>query len=106
MTVHVTSDAIELDTVRFECAAAAGLHLDAIADCPGDVLPGCEDVGSDDFRLWLEVDRERTVAAAKSRFVPVTGSSTLDAFSGWMTRKLSIADNGSTITLDSGDTFE
>ena len=58
-TVRIHNGDIDLDTVRFGSTVAAGRYAEAIAVCPGEFLPDCEDIGTDDFRHWLEVERER-----------------------------------------------
>ncbi len=51
---HVTYDARE-----FSEAANQGRYCDAIDLWVGDFLMGCEDVGAEGFRAWLDVERER-----------------------------------------------
>lgn len=58
-TLRVPGGAIGLDAHLFAEAAGGGRWHEAIALWTGQFLPDCEDVGVDDFRTWLEVERER-----------------------------------------------
>lgn len=57
--IRMGNDGIELDAAVFASAARAGRWTDAIGAWTGEFLPQCEDIGGEEFRVWLEVERER-----------------------------------------------
>ncbi|CAN5549764.1 hypothetical protein BH09GEM1_BH09GEM1_09680 [soil metagenome] len=58
-TIRLASGAISFDARDLAAAAAEGRYQDALSVWAGEFLPGCEHLGSEDFRLWLDVERER-----------------------------------------------
>ena len=70
--VRVKDEQLELDASALEADVAAGRLDDAVDRWNGDFLSRMEDAGHDDFRAWLEREREalrRTVRGAFSRLV-------------------------------------
>ncbi len=57
--LRVAEDGIGCDAIRFASAASAGNCPGAIELWTGEFLPGCESVGAEGFRAWLDVERER-----------------------------------------------
>jgi DNA-binding SARP family transcriptional activator/tetratricopeptide (TPR) repeat protein len=56
--VSLAPDVVSLDTVLFESDIAGGHWPEAVARWQGDFLAGAEDIGGEDFRIWLEAERE------------------------------------------------
>jgi DNA-binding SARP family transcriptional activator/predicted Zn-dependent protease len=56
-TVRVVPGRIQLDVAWFEAAVAEGRTADAVASWTGDFLADAEDVGGEEFRLWVEEER-------------------------------------------------
>jgi DNA-binding SARP family transcriptional activator/tetratricopeptide (TPR) repeat protein len=57
--VRLADGGIECDAHRFAAAASSGNCHEAVALWTGDFLPGCEDIGAEGFRAWVDVERER-----------------------------------------------
>ena len=55
----LNSARINCDTLRFEAAATAGRHAEALGLYRGDLLPGFFLTGAPDFERWLEDTRAR-----------------------------------------------
>jgi DNA-binding SARP family transcriptional activator/TolB-like protein/tetratricopeptide (TPR) repeat protein len=71
-TARVDVSRVELDASALEADVAAGNLDRAIARWTGDFLSGMEDVGHDDFRAWIEREREglrRTIRSTFARLV-------------------------------------
>ncbi|HET7275715.1 MAG TPA: AAA family ATPase, partial [Longimicrobiaceae bacterium] len=71
-TVRLAEGAIALDLTAAEEDLAAGRLEEAIAWWNGEFLVGCEDVGGENFRSWLETERatiRRRIAGAFERLV-------------------------------------
>ena len=64
--IRLNADAVELDAALFEQEIADGRLDHAIARWHGDFLPGTEDVGGEEFRVWLEAERERLRSRLRS----------------------------------------
>ena len=58
-TIQLVSGVFECDVQQFTEAALARRWREAIQLWTGPFLPGCESIGIDEFRVWLEVERER-----------------------------------------------
>ncbi|MBA3345184.1 MAG: AAA family ATPase [Gemmatimonadales bacterium] len=56
--VFLTPGALALDVVRFEDDVAAGRWQEAVEGWRGEFLASADNVGGEDFRLWLEAERE------------------------------------------------
>ena len=56
-TVRLTPGAIELDLRAFEAAVEAGREEEAARLWRGDFLAGCEDLGAEELRTWIEQER-------------------------------------------------
>ena len=56
--VGLTADAVVLDLACFEGDLAAGRWRNAVERWGGEFLAGTEDMGGEDFRIWLEAERE------------------------------------------------
>jgi len=56
-SVRLTPDGIALDLWEFEKAIEAGREEDAVKLWRGDFLEGCEDLGSEELRTWIEQER-------------------------------------------------
>src|SRR5215210_6386775 len=63
-SLRLNPNAVELDASLFERDISQGRLEDATARWQGDFLPGAEDVGGEEFRAWLEAERE----GLRSRF--------------------------------------
>jgi DNA-binding SARP family transcriptional activator/tetratricopeptide (TPR) repeat protein len=57
--VRLVPDQVGYDVRAFEEAATARRWDEAIEIWRGDFLVGCEDIGGDDFRAWVDAERER-----------------------------------------------
>src|SRR5207237_3705424 len=55
-TLQLREGAVEFDAREFAIAARARRHAEAVSRWTGEFLPGCEDVGGEEFRAWLEVE--------------------------------------------------
>ena len=58
-SMRVVAGTVQYDVKEFVEAVDAGRLEHAIALWSGDFLLGCEDIGAEGFRAWLEVERER-----------------------------------------------
>lgn len=58
-SLRLAPDFVHYDAREFTAAAKAGRCREAIDLWTGDFLIGCEDVGAEGFRGWLDVERER-----------------------------------------------
>ncbi|MDH5196672.1 MAG: AAA family ATPase [Gemmatimonadota bacterium] len=56
--VTLAADALELDVDLFEADLAAARRAEAVARWQGDFLTGCDDVGDEAYRIWVEGERE------------------------------------------------
>ncbi|MGH7555188.1 MAG: hypothetical protein ACREMQ_19470, partial [Longimicrobiales bacterium] len=56
-TVRVVPGRVRLDVALFETAVAEGRPADAISAWTGDFLADAEDVGGEEYRLWVEEER-------------------------------------------------
>ncbi len=56
--VGLAPGAVALDTAAFEREVAAGRWREAAASWRGEFLSSADDLGGEDFRLWLESERE------------------------------------------------
>jgi DNA-binding SARP family transcriptional activator/TolB-like protein len=56
--VRVRPDAIDFDVTAFESDINAGQWASAVSRWRGDFLRNAEDAGTDDYRSWLERERE------------------------------------------------
>ncbi|HJR36252.1 MAG TPA: AAA family ATPase [Gemmatimonadales bacterium] len=56
-TVRLPPGAIELDLRAFESAVEAGREGEAAKLWRGDFLAGCEDLGTEELRTWIEQER-------------------------------------------------
>jgi len=66
-TVRLTPDEVGLDLVDFEIAIAEGRDEDATRLWRGEFLAGCEDLGAEELRTWIEQER----AGARSQLARV-----------------------------------
>src|SRR3954454_12029887 len=57
--VSLVPNGLRIDVAEFEDDLAQGHPEAAVERWRGDFLPGCEDLGSESFRGWLEGERER-----------------------------------------------
>jgi len=57
-TVRLTPGTLALDAGLFEAELAAGRLEEAFARWQGDFLAGCDDLGGDAFRAWLDAERQ------------------------------------------------
>ena len=57
-SLRLNAGVVELDATLFERDIAAGRLAQAVARWQGDFLPGTEDAGGEEFRAWLEAERE------------------------------------------------
>lgn len=57
-TVHLEAGAVHLDAAEFNEDLAAGRWDVAVGRWHGDFLAGAEDMGGEEFRIWLEAERE------------------------------------------------
>ncbi len=73
--LRLEAGAVELDAALFERDISQGRLTDAVARWQGDFLPGAEDVGGEEFRAWLEAERE----GLRSRFRSACSRLTDDA---------------------------
>jgi DNA-binding SARP family transcriptional activator len=58
-SLRLVESRVVLDVRLFESAASAGRYAEAIDLWNGEFLIGCDDIGAEGFRTWLEVERER-----------------------------------------------
>ncbi len=58
-TIRLRADVVVVDAEQFERDVQDGRDTQALACWDGDYLTGCEDVGGESFRAWLEAERER-----------------------------------------------
>ena len=58
-SVRLAGGTLECDASQFATAATSENYPEAIALWTGDFLPGCENLGGEGFRAWLDVERER-----------------------------------------------
>ena len=58
-SLRLAAGAIAYDAGEFSAAANQGRYREAVDLWVGDFLMGCEDVGAEGFRAWLDVERER-----------------------------------------------
>ena len=56
--VHLAPGAVDFDVARFERHVAAGQWQEAVACWKGEFLPTADHLGGEDFRLWLDAERE------------------------------------------------
>lgn len=56
--VSLEPGALAIDATRFEDYVTAGSWPEAVGLWRGDFLPGADNLGGEDFRLWLETERE------------------------------------------------
>lgn len=56
--VGLTGDAVALDVISFESDLAAGRWREAVGRWRGEFLADIDDIGGEDFRIWLEAERE------------------------------------------------
>jgi DNA-binding SARP family transcriptional activator/tetratricopeptide (TPR) repeat protein/TolB-like protein len=56
--VSVVRNALTLDVSEFEASVRAGRWREAVDGWHGEFLPRADNLGGDDFRLWLESERE------------------------------------------------
>ena len=56
--VRLAPDAVVLDLVSFETDLAAGRWRETVAQWTGEFLADVEDLGGEEFRIWLEAERE------------------------------------------------
>jgi DNA-binding SARP family transcriptional activator len=71
-SVRLDPRALDVDARRFAAAARAKDWRAAVACWTGEYLPRCEDLGIEEFRRWLDGERERlrrTLAACLERAV-------------------------------------
>jgi DNA-binding SARP family transcriptional activator/tetratricopeptide (TPR) repeat protein/TolB-like protein len=66
--IHLLPDAIVIDALEFESLLAQGDLSDAAALYEGELLEGAELAGGEEFRSWLEAERERLRRAAGGAF--------------------------------------
>ena len=59
VSLRLLPDFVQYDARAFATAAGERRCREAIALWTGDFLTGCEDVGAEGFRAWLDVERER-----------------------------------------------
>ena len=71
-SVRLMPDAVELDATMFERDISQGRLDDAVARWQGDFLPGAEDVGGEEFRAWLEAEREGLRSRFRSACIRLT----------------------------------
>ncbi len=67
-SIRVLPGNVELDALRFEEGMAAGHLADALALWQGDFLSGLDDLGHEEFRSWLERERESLRRTLRSGF--------------------------------------
>ncbi len=70
-TLRLTESRIVTDVQRFSDAAARGRWREAAGLWAGDFMPGCEDVGGEEFRHWLEAERPRLRNVLRTCFAGV-----------------------------------
>ena len=58
-TLRIANGELAVDARAFAGAAAAGHARDAIDLWAGEFMPGCEDVGGEELRVWIEGERAR-----------------------------------------------
>ena len=58
-SLRLAAGEIAYDAGEFSAAANQGRYREAVDLWVGDYLMGCEDVGAEGFRAWLDVERER-----------------------------------------------
>ena len=58
-SLRLTAGHVAYDARDFSDAANQGRYREAVDLWVGDFLVGCEDVGAEGFRAWLDVERER-----------------------------------------------
>jgi DNA-binding SARP family transcriptional activator len=58
-SLRLTTGHVAYDVREFTDAASQGRYREAVDLWVGDFLIGCEDVGAEGFRAWLDVERER-----------------------------------------------
>lgn len=76
-TTRIVDGALQLDATTFERDMAAGRLADAAARWEGDFLPDADDLGGEEWRAWLEAEREglrRRLAWALERLVDDAGA--------------------------------
>jgi DNA-binding SARP family transcriptional activator/TolB-like protein len=56
--VGLTGNAVTLDLASFESDLAAGRWREAVGRWSGEFLADIDDMGGEDFRIWLEAERE------------------------------------------------
>ena len=57
-SLRLAAGEIAYDAADFSAAANHGRYREAVDLWVGDFLMGCEDVGAEGFRAWLDVERE------------------------------------------------
>ena len=66
--VHLLPETIAIDAIEFESLLARGDLADAATLYEGELLEGAELAGGEEFRSWLEAERERLRRAAGGAF--------------------------------------
>ena len=61
--ITLREGALSLDVGELERALAAGRYAEAVRLWTGEFLPGIEEIGGEELRGWLEVEREGAPAA-------------------------------------------
>ena len=92
--IHLLPDTIAMDALEFERLRARGDLSEAAALYEGDLLEGAELAGGEEFRSWLEAERERLRQAAGGVFGHlVSGAVSLgnwDEGTAWAERSLAV----------------
>jgi len=57
-TIGIAGGLIDLDAARFEATVTSRNYQAAVDLWGGEFLPGLEDLGGEDFRAWLEAERQ------------------------------------------------
>jgi DNA-binding SARP family transcriptional activator/tetratricopeptide (TPR) repeat protein len=71
-TVTLREGTVELDAARFERDVMDGRPEEGVGLWKGDFLAGAEDLGGEEFRIWLEAEREalrRRLQAGLARLI-------------------------------------
>jgi DNA-binding SARP family transcriptional activator/Cdc6-like AAA superfamily ATPase/tetratricopeptide (TPR) repeat protein len=72
--ISVSAGAIDIDVLVFARLVSAGRPTDALALCKGEFLSGFEDVGTEEFRSWVDRERDRLRRSAYKAFEDVVSS--------------------------------
>jgi DNA-binding SARP family transcriptional activator/tetratricopeptide (TPR) repeat protein/TolB-like protein len=73
-SIRILPGSVQLDAVLLERGIAEGRFAEALALWHGDFLSGADDIGHEDFRIWLERERETLRRILPGAFESMVGN--------------------------------